>query len=50
MKRKRRVHSLSTKNSQRQQRKLKQLEERLALLLLLLQHNIDKVLHHKRAR
>ena len=29
-------------------KQLKQIEERLALLLLLVQHNIDKLLHHQR--
>lgn len=31
-------------------KQLRQIEERLALLLLLVQHNIDKLLHHRRTR
>lgn len=50
MKRKQRAHSQPTKRRQQRRRSLKQLEERVGLLLLLLQHNIDKVLDHKRAR
>lgn len=49
MKRKRAVR-LSTKKLQRRSRNLDRIEQQLSLLLLLLQHNIDKVLHHKRAR
>ena len=49
MKRKRAVR-LSTKKSPRRSRKLEQIEQQLSLLLVLLQHNIAKVLHHKRAR
>jgi len=44
MKRKRAVPSrLTTKQ-------LKQIEERVALLLLLVEHNIAKLLHHQRSR
>jgi len=49
MKRKQAVR-LSTKKSPGRSQKLKQIEQQLSLLLVLLQHNIDKVLHHKRAR
>jgi hypothetical protein len=52
MKRKPRVHSPSTMKSRaaRKRHDLKQVEERLALLLQLLQHNIKQVLRHQRAR
>ena len=46
MKRKPLVHSRRA-TSRRQQAKLKQIEERFALLMLLLQHNFDKVLAHQ---
>lgn len=50
MKRKQRVHFPSTpsktKRSSRRQPNLKQIEDRFAILLLLLQHNIDKLLRH----
>ena len=49
MKRKHAVR-LSTKKLQSRSRKLDRIEQQLSLLLLLLQHNIDKVLHHKRTR
>ena len=47
---------LSTKNPSSRQRPrgrkptLQQLQEHFALLLLLLQHNFDKALRHKRSR
>lgn len=52
MKRTSAVHSSTTKKPSRPRRRahLDQLEERLTLLLLLLQHNIDKVLRAKRSR
>lgn len=51
MKRKPRVH-FSTTNHQAKRRylKLTQIEERFALLLLLLQHNFDKVLQRTKTR
>ena len=48
MSRKRAAHS-STKKSSRPPN-LKELEEHLGLLLLLVQHNLDKVFRRKRAR
>lgn len=51
MKRKQRAHSPTTKRrAARRQPNLQQIEKRFALLLLLLQHNFDKVLHHKKPR
>lgn len=51
MKRRPRAHSPSTKTqSRRRQVSVKQLQERFAILLLLLQHNIDKLLHHSQTR
>ena len=52
MKQKQRAHSrLTTRRSiRRRLSKLETIEERFALLLLLLQHNFNKVLHHKKAR
>jgi len=47
MKRKRAVHSSTTKS---QRRRLEEIEKRLSLLLLLVQHNIDKLLDHHRTR
>lgn len=49
MKRKQAVR-LSMKKLPRRSRKLEQIEHQLTLLMVLLQHNIDKVLKHKRAR
>ncbi len=49
MKRKRAAR-LSTVTSRRRRTNMKEIEERLSLLLLLLQHNLDKVFHHKRTR
>lgn len=51
MKRKPRVHFPSTtKQSRRRTASLKQLEDRFAILLLLLQHNIDTLLAHTQRR
>ncbi len=51
MKRKRAVHSPTTKpRRRRRSTKLTQLEEQLSLLLVLLQHNIDKILKLHRTR
>jgi hypothetical protein len=52
MKRKRPVHFLSRtkrpRGRNRGSRKLNQIEDRFAILLLLLQHNIDKLLRTQR--
>jgi len=51
MKPKRLAHSPTTKHrSKRRYLKLTQIEERFALLLLLLQHNFDKVLQRTKVR
>lgn len=51
MKRKQRAHSPSTnRRNHRRPLNLKQLEDRFAILLLLLQHNFDKLLQHKKVR
>lgn len=52
MKRKQRVHFPSTtkrpRGRRRSPRSVKQIEDRFAILLLLLQHNIDKLLRSSR--
>jgi hypothetical protein len=50
MKRKQAAHSSTKKPRPRTASRLKQIEDRMALLLLLLQHNIDKMIQHKRSR
>ena len=51
MRRKPRAYSPTTKRApKRRYVKLTQIEERFALLLLLLQHNFDKVLQRTKAR
>ena len=51
MKRKPRVHSPTTKRqSKRPYLTLSQIEQRFAVLLLLLQHNFEKVLTRTKAR
>jgi hypothetical protein len=48
MKSKQRAPSATTKRRVRRLSNLEQIEERFALLLLLLQHNFNKVLQHKK--